>query len=131
MLRTRRRIQSITKFLLLLLLGMQVSFAANAGFQFAPPPQANSDQATSAAPSCHSAANANVDLTRSLCRLHCVTDAQSFAHCDAPSLTNCLEAAPVLVLQGTPAARQIPRGCWHDAISSDPPLAIRFCSFLI
>jgi hypothetical protein len=128
---SQRRIRFIGKFVLLVLLGMQVSFAANAGFQFAPQPKQNVAQAVAATPSCHGNANANLDLSRSLCRLHCVTDAQSLAQYDIPLLTDCLEAAPILVLQATPAARQIPSGAWRAAISHDPPIPVRFCSFQI
>ena len=128
---TQRGIRCIGKFLLLVSLGMQISFAANAGFQFAPAPKQNAKQTPVATPSCHSTANANLDLSRSLCRLHCVTDGQSVWHYDIPSPMDCLEAAPILVLQAIPATRQIPSGSWRAAISHDPPITIRFCSFLI
>lgn len=128
---TRHHIQFIGKFLLLVMLGMQVSFAANAGFQFAPQPKQNVDQTAAPTPSCHGAANANLDLSRSLCRLHCVTDAQSISQYAIALLTDCLEAAPILVLQAIPAVRQIPSGAWRAAISHDPPIPVRFCSFLI
>ena len=128
---TQRHIRSISKFLLLVLFGMQASFAANAGFQFTPQPKQNVEQAAAAAPSCHGSAHANLDLSRSLCRLHCVTDAQSIAQYDIPRLMDCLEAAPILVLQAIPAVRQTPSGAWRAAISHDPPIPVRFCSFLI
>lgn len=128
---TRRPLQFISKIVLLLLLGMQVSFAFNAGFQFAATTQVHDDQATTAAPSCHSGLSANADLGRSLCRLHCVTDGQSLTHFDAPFLPPALEGAPILALEPDIAGRQVAPTSWREAVSHDPPIPIRFCSLLI
>jgi hypothetical protein len=124
---TRRRIQYIGKFLLLLLVGMQASFAANAGFQFAPQSQPAESQV--AMPSCHNGANA--DLSRSLCRLHCVTDGQSVTQFDSTFVLPCLKGAPVLALQPAIVKRRVPILSWRNALSHDPPIPIRFCSLLI
>ena len=127
---TRRRVHLISKCVLLLLLGMQAAFAFSAGYMYAPQvPQQTEKPA--AAPSCHGSANANVDPTRSLCQLHCMTDGQLVAQYDIPLLPSCLEAAPILALQATPIKLRTAPCSWRDAFLNHPAILIRFCSFLI
>ena len=133
---TRRRIHLISKCVLLLLLGMQAAFAFSAGYMYAPQAPQQTEK-PAAAPSCHGSANANVDPTRSLCRLHCMTDGQLVAQYDIPLLPSCLEAAPILRGLGPLAIQAIPIKLrtvpcsWRDAFPNDPAIPIRFCSFLI
>lgn len=121
----------IAKLLLFILLGTQTCLAFNAGFLFALPAKTKVGLDVTATPSCHSQRNANADTSRSLCRLHCAIDAQSIDQHETLTLPPCLEGAPILALRAMPPARYNPRGTWRDARSTDPPIAIRFCSFLI
>ena len=123
---TRRSLRFIGKFVLLLLLGMQVSFAFNAGFQFASQQTA---EKSAAMPSCHG--NANLDSSRSLCRLHCVTDGQSVAQYDIPLLPPSLKAAPTLALQAHHVKLRTAPCSKHNALFHDPPIHTRFCSLQI
>ena len=127
---TRRRVHLISKYVLLLLLGMQAAFAFSAGYMYAPQAPRQTEK-PAAAPSCHGSANANVDPTRSLCRLHCMTDGQLVAQYDIPLLRSCLEAAPILTLHTTPIKLRAVPCSQRDAFLNDPAIPIRFCSFLI
>ena len=127
---TRRHLHFISNLVLLLMLTMQTAFAVNAGLQFAPQIKHDLSQSNVAAPSCHGG-NVDTDQTRRECRLHCITDGQSVTQFDILILPTCLKAAPILALQAIPATKCIPPSVWHDAISTDPPIPIRFCSFQI
>ncbi len=124
---TRRHVDLISKCVLLLLLGMQAAFAFSAGYMYAP----QQTEKPADAPSCHGSADANVDPTRSMCRLHCMTDGQLVAQHDIPLLPSCLEAAPILALQAILIKLHTAPCSWRDGFPNDPAIFIRFCSFLI
>jgi hypothetical protein len=127
---SKHRRRFVSNIVLLLLIGMQTSFAVNAGFQFSPQAKLDLSQTKVAAPSCHRG-SVDADQTRRECRLHCVTDSQSVTQFDLPVLPNCLKAAPILTLQAPHVVKHILPSAWGDAISTDPPIPIRFCSFQI
>jgi hypothetical protein len=133
---TRRHVHLISMCLLLLSLVTQAAFAFNAGFMYAPQSQQQAEN-SAVAPRCHGSVSANVDPTRSLCRLHCTTDGQSLMQYDIPLLPSCQEAAPILrglgplALQDMPIKLRIPPCSWRNAFPDDPAIAMRFCSFLI
>lgn len=126
-----RKLRFVARVLVLFALGTQLSLAVNAGFLFAPTQKNETSAQTNAAPSCHGTGNANADTSRRNCRLHCITDAQSVANGDIPQLPPSLEGLPALALQTMPLKIRIALGSWRDAFSTDPPIPIRFCSFLI
>lgn len=131
MLLSRTQSRRASCILLLLMLSMHGAFAMNAGFLFGAASQQHNAAETEAAPSCHGKNQANPDPGRTLCHAHCLTDAQTLTQVEAPLLPACLGAASILVLQTLPANSRIAHCLWLDASKGDPPIPIRFCSFLI
>jgi hypothetical protein len=131
MLLSRAQSRRVGRIVLLLLISMQGAFAMNAGFMFGSATHQLNATTTEVAPSCHGKNQANPDPGRTLCRAHCLADAQNLAQAEVPSLAPCLGAAPILVLQALPAGSRTPPRSWLDASTGDPPIPIRFCSFQI
>jgi hypothetical protein len=126
---SRARLHRFSWIALMLMFSMQGAFAMSAGYMFSARAQQRDVAANEAVPSCHGTTNS--DPGRTLCHAHCLTDAQALTQFDVPFLPSCLEAAPILALRALPATNRPVPCSWRDVSSTDPPISIRFCSFLI
>ena len=126
----RSRLRLISLVLIALMLSLQSAFALSAGFMLQHATTVAVDESQTMGPSCHDT-RPGLDPARKLCQAHCMTEGQSLDHAEIPSLAPCLGALSILVPQAVPASKPILPAFWRSASSHDPPISIRFCSFLI
>ena len=127
---SRSRLRLTSLVLIALMLALQSAFALSAGFMLQRAATVAVDEPQTMGPSCHDT-RPSLDPARKLCQAHCMTEGQSLDPAEIPLLAPSLEAPPILVLQAVPASKPILPAFWRSASSHDPPISIRFCSFLI
>lgn len=123
MVRSRRRLGRIARLLLVALFCTQAAFAASACLM----PSAKLAQAMAAME--QSECDDVRGMNASLCHAHCTSEDQSLDAGGQPVVA--APSLPVLVVPSIQQPKHTPYSAVHIERSTDPPIPIRFCSFLI